>query len=88
MEKVMLRVNEAAELVSVARTTFYKLIKTGEVPHTRLGKSIRISVAQLRDWAATRDFEAKPPLRPRPEARPASAPSKKTSKKSSSRSAF
>jgi excisionase family DNA binding protein len=37
MEKLMLRPAEAAELIGVGRTTFYKLVKAREVPTCLLG---------------------------------------------------
>jgi excisionase family DNA binding protein len=50
MEKLMLRPSEAAELIGVGRTTFYKLVKAKEIPTCLLGKSIRIPLAALRKW--------------------------------------
>jgi excisionase family DNA binding protein len=51
MENLMLRPAEAAELIGVGRTTFYKLVKAKEVPTCLLGKSIRIPLAPFRKWA-------------------------------------
>jgi excisionase family DNA binding protein len=54
MERIMLRVNEAAEALGFARTTIYKLIRENELPACRVGGSIRLSVESLREWARTK----------------------------------
>ena len=51
MEKLLLRPSEAAELIGVKRTTFYRLVKSKQIPTCLVGKSIRISLAALRKWA-------------------------------------
>ncbi len=57
MEKLLLRVPEAAELTSVGRTTAYQLIASGEWPVVRVGTAVRVPLAGLRAWvkAQTKD---------------------------------
>ena len=50
MEKLLLTVREAAEVVSISRTHAYKLLATGEWPVIKIGRSTRIPVAELRKW--------------------------------------
>ena len=50
MEKLLLRVSEAAELASVGRTTAYELIASGEWPVVRVGSAVRVPLAGLRAW--------------------------------------
>lgn len=52
MEDLMIRPLEAAKLLHVGRTQIYRLIKAKEIPSRRVGKSIRIPVAELKAWAA------------------------------------
>ncbi len=50
MEKLLLRVPEAAELASVGRTTAYQLIASGAWPVVYVGTAVRVPVAGLRAW--------------------------------------
>ncbi len=50
MEKLLLRVNEAAELASVGRTKAYELISSGAWPVVRVGSAVRVPLAGLRAW--------------------------------------
>ena len=50
MEKLLLRVAEAAELASVGRTKAYELIASGEWPVVRVGTAVRVPLAGLRAW--------------------------------------
>ena len=45
--KLLLRVSEAAELLSVARSKAYVMVQSGELPSVRLGKSLRVPAAAL-----------------------------------------
>ena len=51
MEKLMLRPREAAEVIGVGRTQFYRLVKAKIIPSCKVGNSIRIPVSALRAWA-------------------------------------
>ncbi len=50
MDKLLLRVSEAAELASVSRTTAYELIASGRWPSVRVGSALRVPLAGLRAW--------------------------------------
>ena len=50
MDKIMVRVSEAADLTSVPRSTAYALVASGIWPSVRLGTAIRIPVESLRAW--------------------------------------
>ncbi len=62
MEKLLLRVTEAAELASVSRTTAYELIASGQWPAVRVGAAVRVPLAGLRAWveAQTAGAQADP----------------------------
>ncbi|HML44657.1 MAG TPA: helix-turn-helix domain-containing protein [Hyphomicrobium zavarzinii] len=44
---VLVDVNEAATLLSVSRSTIYKLIKTGELPVKKIGRAARLRRADV-----------------------------------------
>ena len=50
MDKLLLRVPEAAEIASVGRTTAYQLIASGAWPVVRVGNAVRVPLAGLRAW--------------------------------------
>ena len=50
MERLLLRPTEAAEMIGVGRSKIYELLAAGVVPSVRVGRSIRIPLAALRDW--------------------------------------
>jgi excisionase family DNA binding protein len=52
MERLFLKPREAAEVLGVGRTLLYELLKSGQIPSCRIGKTIRIPVEALRAWAA------------------------------------
>lgn len=45
-------VQEAAERLSVSVRTVYRLIESGELPHTKIGTSVRIKPAALERYLA------------------------------------
>lgn len=49
-ERLLLKVEDAAALCDVARSTFYQLINSGRVPVVRIGRSVRIPRAWLEKW--------------------------------------
>ncbi len=52
MEKLLLKVPEAAELVGLGRSKLYELMKAGEIPAIRIGRGVRIPANGLREWVA------------------------------------
>lgn len=53
--QLLLRVPEAAVLLSISRTATYQLIATGQLPVIRLGRSIRVPRVALERLAGERD---------------------------------
>lgn len=45
--KKMLTVAEAAEALNISRITIYRMVERGEIPHKRLGRSIRIPASYI-----------------------------------------
>lgn len=45
--KLLLRVTEAAELLSISKSRAYELIKQGELPSLKLGGNIRVPYEAL-----------------------------------------
>ena len=50
LEPLLVRVEEAARLLSLGRSTIYELMDKGELPSVRCGAARRIPVAALRRW--------------------------------------
>lgn len=49
-EPLLVRVEEAARLLSLSRSTIYEMLDAGELPSVRRGAARRIPVAALRAW--------------------------------------
>lgn len=49
---LLLRIPEAARLLGVSRTTMYQLVARGEVSVLRIGRSVRVSSAELERMVA------------------------------------
>lgn len=47
VEPICLRIDDAARMISVGRTTLYQLIASGDVEAIKLGKSTRVTTASL-----------------------------------------
>lgn len=52
IEPLLVRVEEAARLLSLSRSTLYEMMDAGELPSVRRGTARRIPVAALREWIA------------------------------------
>ena len=52
VEPLLVRVEEAARILSLSRSTVYEMLDTGELPSVRRGAARRIPVAALREWVA------------------------------------
>lgn len=52
MDRLLLRPDEAAEILGVGRSKIYALLASGEVPSVRVGHSVRIPFEALRRWVA------------------------------------
>lgn len=49
-ERLLLRVEEAAEMLSLGRSKTYALVASGDLPSVRIGKARRIHIDDLRAW--------------------------------------
>ncbi|MDF2612849.1 MAG: binding domain protein excisionase family [Clostridia bacterium] len=47
MNKEMLSVKEAAQVLGVCRMTIYRMVKANSIPYTRIGRSIKIPVSYI-----------------------------------------
>ena len=50
MERQLLRIAEAAEVLGIGRTRAYELTRKGEIPSIRVGKCVRIPIGALKAW--------------------------------------
>jgi excisionase family DNA binding protein len=49
-DKLLYRVDEAAQALGLSRARLYQLIAAGEVPAIRVGGAIRLPAEHLRKW--------------------------------------
>jgi excisionase family DNA binding protein len=49
-DPLLLRPTEAARLLGISRSKLYELLAADEIPAIHIGRSVRIPLAQLRDW--------------------------------------
>jgi excisionase family DNA binding protein len=61
MDKLLLKIDDAAEALSLGRSRTYKLIQSGVLPVIRIGRSIRIPAQALALWIETQT-ESRPIL--------------------------
>ncbi len=52
VEPLLVRVEEAARMLSLSRSTIYEMLDSGELPSVRRGTARRIPVTALRAWVA------------------------------------
>lgn len=52
LDPEVLTVPEAAEFLKIGRTQLYDAISRGEIPHRKIGRSIRLSRGALVAWLA------------------------------------
>jgi len=52
MERVFLRAEEVAKRLQISRAQAYMLIRRGQIPSIRLGRSVRVPEAALDAWIA------------------------------------
>ena len=57
VEKLALRVGEAAAMLSISRSQCYELIQAGKLPALKIGASWRIPVGRLREWVEAQTRE-------------------------------
>jgi excisionase family DNA binding protein len=49
-ERLLLKVDEVAEMLGLGRSKTYELVATGVLPAVRLGRSVRVPAKGLRQW--------------------------------------
>jgi excisionase family DNA binding protein len=50
MEKRLLSVSEASELLGISESFLYKLAESKTIPHLRLGRAVRFDITQIDSW--------------------------------------
>jgi excisionase family DNA binding protein len=50
MERRLLSVDEAAQLLGVSQSFVYKLAESKAIPHIRLGRALRFDMRQIDTW--------------------------------------
>ena len=56
-DRLLYRPTEAAEVLSVSRSTIYELLASGELPSLRLGGCLRVPADALKEWIRRRVAE-------------------------------
>lgn len=64
-ERLLLTPEEAAEVLRVGRTTIYALMKAGDLHGIHIGRSCRLSRAELERYVRNMEAPEPVPLRPR-----------------------
>ena len=54
MERELLRVEEAAQILGIGRTKAYELVAAGELRVIRLGRAVRVPRKWLYEWIDAR----------------------------------
>ena len=50
MMPLLLRIPEACDVIGIGRSKLYEILKSGELPAVRLGRSVRIRLSDLQAW--------------------------------------
>ncbi len=58
-DPVLLKPKEAAALLSVSERSLWTLMRNGEIPHIRIGKSVRYYISDLKEWIETKRVQSK-----------------------------
>lgn len=48
--RLLVTVEEAAEMLAIGRTKAYEMVRSGELPTMRIGRVVRIPLEALREW--------------------------------------
>ena len=54
MERILLKVSEVSEILSIGKSKAYQMVQQGQIPSVRIGTSklLRVPAEGLRKWAA------------------------------------
>jgi len=58
IEKIVYTVDECAEILQISRPSAFRGIKSGDIPHIRIGRRILVPVAALAKFLATAGSKA------------------------------
>jgi excisionase family DNA binding protein len=58
MEKLLLKITEAAEMAGIGRSLAYQFVHTGQWPSVKIRGALRIPLRGLEQWIAAREQEA------------------------------
>lgn len=58
-DKLLLTVSEASERLGIGRSHFYELLRSGEILSVRLGRSRRVPLKALEEFAEAKIAEAR-----------------------------
>jgi excisionase family DNA binding protein len=50
MTPLAVRMNEAAKMLNIGRTSLHHLIKSGQIPYTKLNRAVLIRIKDLEDF--------------------------------------
>src|ERR1700759_4104255 len=53
MESLTITVIDAARALRISRTKAYAMARSGELPTFRIGRAVRVPIAELRAWIAS-----------------------------------
>ena len=58
---LLLKPNEAAQSLAISPRKLWSLTASGEIPHVRIGRSVRYAIDDVKDWikAQTKGGESK-----------------------------
>ena len=75
LDPLLLTIPEAADVLTIGRSTMYELINAGEIGLGRIGRSVRVSIAALDVFVAEREHEPRATVRtPSPSPSPRHTP--------------
>ena len=63
VDPLLVTIPEAADVLSIGRSTMYELINAGQIGLVRIGRSVRVSIATLEDFVAEREKDARATVR-------------------------
>ena len=66
VDRRLIRVEEAAQALSLGRSKTWELISSGELPTVRIGRAVRVPVRALDEWLQDQDNKKAGALKPAP----------------------
>ena len=59
LQRTLLCVEDVAQMFKVAPQTVYKWVRTGYIPHFKLGSAVRFSQEAVLEWLKTRESKGR-----------------------------